>query len=331
MKADYGDSSVEYAALLHGVGLADHSYTGRLLLRGTDALDLTNRLSSNKLEELDEGTGAATVLTTPKGRVVDLLLLGAIPGHLLMLTSPGRAQAVVEWFEFYTFGEDVTLTDIASETAHFTLAGPRARETLAVMGTSVLPSVRYGLCETDMKGASLVLWSTLSAGTESYELIVSQDQALGVWEALVKAGAVPTGQVAWEAFRIGNGAPVHGAEFGEETNPLESRLRGAISFAKGCYTGQEVIARLDTYAKVQRLLMAVTLSGLAQPGQALHFEGKAVGMLTSVAPVPGSAEYVALALVDGKHAKIGMTLVTEDGALAQLSDPSYALATEAES
>ena len=109
---------------------------------------------------------------------------------------------------------------------------------------------------------------------------------------------------------------------------MESGLAGVINDEKGCYTGQEVIARLLTYRKVQRRLMSLALSGPASPGAKLTYEGASAGVATSVAATPDG--FTALALVSAKHAEVGRTLsVGEDGATAVLSEPGFALATGA--
>ena len=329
LPADYGDAAAEYIALREGVGLADRSYRGRVRISGADALDLLNRLTTNELETLPLGEGAPTVLTSPKGRVVDLLLVGARPDYFVLLTSPGRQEAVMEWIDFYTFADDAPLQDITPLTRQFTVVGPGAAAALSAAGALAGQLPQYHLRGATFGSAPAVVWRTMDPGPESYEVIVASEGAADAWRTLVEAGAVPVGGTAWEAFRIAQGTPAYGAEYGEETNPLESRLRGAISFDKGCYTGQEVVARLDTYQKVQRRLMALSLSGPAKRGDALVDDGRKTGVLTSVAAVPTDRSYVALALVSVAQGVAGHTLAVEGSAVtATLADPAYALATE---
>ena len=328
MPTGYGDPVAELAALSSGAGLVDRSHVGRLRITGADALDLLNRLSTNKLESLPPGQGLPTVLTSPKGRVVDLLLVGAQQDHLLCLTSPSRQQAVADWIDFYTFGEEIFLQDLTPATSQFTVAGPSAASVLSSVGILAQELARYNLQNAEIEGSPVVVWRTLSAGVESFEVIVSQELGVGVWRALMGAGAAPAGREAWEAFRIANGAPAYGTEHGDETNPLESRLRGAISFSKGCYTGQEVVARLDTYQKVQRQLMSARLTSPASPGDVLWAEGQKAGVLTSVATLPTAGGHAALAFVDMKYAVPGRALDLPSGATATITDPAYAVATE---
>ncbi len=349
----YGDPAAEYAALLEGVALVGRSSAGRVRVGGADGLDLLDRLSTNKMAALAAGEGAPTVVTTNKGRVVDLLLVTVRSDHLLYLTSPGRQSAVMEWLDFYTFSEDVAVKDLTETTALFVLAGPRAKALLESVGAPVGGLPRFHSREVVAAGVEALVWHTLGAGAETYELLAPRTEASRLWDGLRAAGAIPVGQEAWEACRVARGVPVYGAEFGEDTNPLESGLKGAISFNKGCYVGQEVVARLDTYRKVQRRLMAAVLSGPAKVGDALlalrppesdliappgagqapagagQAGERKVGKLTSVARVPAGGAYVALALVRSEHAVDGAALAVVPGDVtATLSTPAYALATE---
>ena len=318
----------DYRALTHGAALADRSDGGRLRITGADALDLLNRLTTNELEALPDGQARLTVLTNADARVIDVLALAAIDGALLCLTSPGRAGAVVDWLDTYTFGEDIAVADRSGETVQLTVAGPDAPDVLAAAGVEEVPPAVDRVATVALAGSSVVLWRTLTGGAEGYEVVAERSDGDAVREALTAAGATPVTAQAWDAFRIANGMPAYGAEFGETTNPLESRLRGAISEDKGCYTGQEVIARLLTYRKVQRRLMSVALSGPAEAGADLLAGGKRAGTLTSVADVPGLG-LVGLALVAQKHVAAGAAFdVSGAGVTATVSEPAYALATE---
>ena len=326
--------AAESRALVDGAGLADRSDAGRLRITGADALDLLNRLTTNQLEELPEGSARLTVLTNANARVVDVLALAAVDGGLLCLTSPGRAEAVIDWLDTYTFGEDIAVADRTAETVQLTLAGPEAPDVLAAAGVAGGPAALDRVAQVTIAGSGVVLWRTLTGGAEGFEIIAERAAGDAVGAALAAAGATRVSAGAWEAFRIANGMPAYGREFGEGTNPLESRLRGAISEDKGCYTGQEVIARLLTYRKVQRRLMSVALSGPVKAGPAeagtdLLADGTRAGTLTSAADVPGRG-WVGLALVAEKRAAVGSAFDVRGaaGVAATVSEPAYALATE---
>ena len=325
----YGDAAEEYLALKEGAALIDRSYMGRIQARGNDALDLLNRLSTNKLEELPQGGGTRTVLTSNKGRIIDWLLVTARSDHLLYLTSPQQRQRVLEWFDFYTFAEESVLKDVTDATAMVGIHGPRAADVLAQAGWDISGLERYGSTEASPANVPAVVVRTDAAGVPGYDLMVDAAQAEAAWSALTEAGALPVGDDAFEMVRVEQGVPQYGRELSEEHNPLEARLKGFVSFSKGCYVGQEVVTRLNTYKKVQRTLMAVYLEGEAQPGDKLEQDAKPVGELISVVRIPTDGRVVGLAYIRGAAAQHGTRLqVSDSEVMAELHDPPFALATE---
>lgn len=311
----------EVLALKRSTGIADRSGCGRLFITGADALDLLNRLSTQKLEALPEGHGTTTVITNGDGRVVDLIALGALDGGFWCITSPGHAQAVIDWLDAYTFGEDITVEDRTSTTFQLTLSGEAVEQVLAL---DVPPL--DGLAREDLDGFDVVLWHRLSGGAAGFEIIGERSEMDDLAKELISHGSIAVTPEAWESHRIWNGMPAIDHEFGLFNNPLEARLLGAISDTKGCYTGQEVIARLQTYKKVQRVLMSVETTERLEPGAKLLADGKSVGEVTSFSETPDGLR--GLALVASAHATDGAELATESGAAVVLRQPRYALLTE---
>ena len=309
-----------FAALSERAGATDRSDCGRLWITGADALDLLNRLTTNNLETLPVGTARSTVLTNGDARVLDHLRLAAVDGGTWCLTSPGRAEDVADWIDLYTFGEDITVEDRGAGTGHFTVAGPLAADALTSAGLSV-PSLGSALVQDD----AAVIASPFGAHP-AYDVLLPLGDAERIREGL-SAAAQEVDAETFEAYRIAQGVPVYGAEFGAFNNPLEARLLGSISDDKGCYTGQEVIARLQTYRKVQRLLMSFTSDAPAAPGDTLEAEdGSPAGAVTSACVVDDRT--LGLALVAAKHAVAGSLLCLAGGGAVTLSEPAYALATE---
>ena len=321
-------------ALTERAGFTDRSDCGRLWITGADALDLLNRLTTNNLETLPVDTVRSTVLTNGDARVLDHLRLAAIDegvrNGIWCFTSPGRAEAVAEWIDLYTFGEDITVQDWSAATTHFTVAGPLAADALTELG-HVLPGVDEVVTAT-----AILIASPFGAHT-AYDLLLHtwvfstqerQREYLELQKDSLRLVAQEVDAETFEAYRIAQGVPAYGAEFGAFNNPLEARLLGSISEDKGCYTGQEVIARLQTYRKVQRLLMSFEAGAPAAPGDALETEdGSPAGVVTSAFDT-GDGRTLGLALVAAKHLTAGSSLRIAGGGAVALSDPAHALATE---
>ncbi len=311
----FGDVQSEYRALTQGAAVMDRSAVGRFRLSGKDALDLLNRLTTNKVDVLPEGTGAGTVLATPKGRVIDLLHLFATHDGLLMLTSPETRARVVEWLDTYTFAEDITVEDVTEFTAMLCLLGPDAPALLAGLGVTPL-AVRYGSTVPTIGGVQVVVLRSDPLCAPGYDLIVPAAQAEAVWQALTASGASPVGEAAFNAARVEAGIPRFGCEMSEEVNPWEAGLAPYIHFSKGCYTGQEVILRLYNYDRVQRQLARLRFSQPGVPNSAkLLKDGKAVGLVTSSTTHPITGEGIGLCILRKAVAAEGaeVEVVGEDG------------------
>ena len=312
----YTDVAAEYRAITEGAGLHDSSYTGRLKATGEDALDLINRLSTNGIVNLAPGQGAPTILTTDRGRILDLLGVVNTGDYVLLITSPDCQQAVIDWLDKYTIMEDLEVADISGETAAFTLCGPASASTLAkVMAPEVALSDLegmgpYAVLQGSIAGQSVLITRRPLGDLSAFDVVVDAGSAAPVWEALAAAGATPVGLEAFNAALVQNAVPRQGREMGDAYNPLEAGLIGSVDFAKGCYIGQEVIARLDTYQKVQRYLVRLRFSDDAtvEEGAGLELDGLRVGQVTSLATIPSTGQLAGLGYVRTARATPGQTL-----------------------
>ena len=253
----------------------DVSDSGRLRVIGDDAIDLLNRLSTNDLERLEVGRGMGTVLTTNKGRIIDLLRVLRRDDDLLVLTSPGTQDRVAEWIDFYTFAEDVEVEDLTAETSHWLIVGADAAKAAASAGLDADGLDEYLDHRAD--GDATILRGKLG-GVEAYEVVTPSGANAPDTDAL-ESGDL-------ELLRIEQGVPAYPNEMNEGHNPLESNLKPHISFNKGCYIGQEVVARLNTYDRVQRWLcqLAVDDGATLEVGAAVMSDDANVGEVTTAAP-----------------------------------------------
>ena len=308
----YGDPAAEYHAARESLAVAvmDRSYLGRFRVTGKDTLDLLNRLSSNKVDELPPGTGAGTIMPTNKGRVIDLLHLFARDDHLLMLTSPQTRERVAEWIDLYTFLEEVALEEITQGTAMIAVLGPQAARIVDdLLGLATADLEPYAsVAPARDRGVTLLRSDPLRA--PGYDILLPARQAPNMWAALIAAGAVPIGERTFDLLRIEAGIPRYGWEMSEAVNPWEVDLQEYINFEKGCYIGQEVILRLSTYQKVQKHLMALALSDATQvaPGHKLYVGEQQAGVVTSLAQRPTSGETIGLGLIRRAFATPGTEL-----------------------
>lgn len=309
--AHFGDVPAEYEAARKGAAIADASHCGRILARGKDTLDLLNRLSTNLVDPLPEGAGQTTVITTGKGRVLDWVTVLPWGEDVLLLTSPERRSEVAEWVDMFTFEEDTTLEDVTESTAMLSIFGPTAESLLEqLLGASMADLPKLGCTVVPWQSSEALVVRIDPVSQPGFDVVVPADAAEALWEAATEHGAAPIGRQALEALRIEARVPQWGAEFTDDNNPLEAGLLGEVSWTKGCYTGQEVVARLYNYHRIQRFLAAVEVPADAgcPPGAVLMADGVAVGRVTSVSPIAHGGVQAALALIRAGHAAVGNTL-----------------------
>ena len=325
----YSSTSQEYLAATETAGLVDRSYLGRLEIAGADGLDLLNRLSTNKLDDLQVGEGAVTALTSNKGRIVDLLHVLRLEDRLLVLAGPENRQKVAEWIDFYTFVEDIAVEDVTEDTAMVSLIGPRAESIVlqACEGEVAMPG-SAGTVGVRVDGVDATLVRSNLGRLPEYAIVVPLAGAQTLWEAMLRQGAVPIGMDVLEAIRVERGKPVAGKELTEDYNPLEAGLLDYVSFNKGCYVGQEVVTRLDTYDKVQKHLVGLAFP-LAFPGASAPAEGatlfaggKRTGTVTSLATSPTHGRAIGLGYVRKAEAAPGtrLNVGSDTGEVAVVAD-----------
>lgn len=321
----YGDVSAEYEAGTQGVAIHDSSYAGRLKATGEDVLDLLDRISTNQVGSLQPGQGAATILTTDRGRILDLISVVNLGPYILLLTSPQTRDDVIQWIDKYTFVEDVLFEDVTADTAMLSMMGPSAMALVkGVLGFEPDSLQLHQSANITMTGVEGYVIKRDLVSTPRFEVVVRREDAERVWLECISAGAVPVGLEAYEVLRIEAGAPGYGKEMGEAYNPLETGLWGSISFTKGCYIGQEVIARLDTYQKVQKHLVYLSFSSGAKVEEGMKLEqgGKEMGTVTSVATVPTTGHLIGLGYVRKAAAEVSTQLSfgQAEGAWAKIED-----------
>lgn len=318
-----GPAEGELQALRAAAGLADLSALGRLSVAGPDRREFLNGLLTSDVKSLAAGKGLPSLVLTPKGLLAGDFVLYDRGEDLLAVGEPGAIEGLRR-----TLLKSIVLTESRLEDAGgsgpaFALAGPAAPAVLAAAGAQAPGLLPFGCARLSgtWEGSWLLSYPSPAAGT--FVLLVPPDKAEGLWRALLKSGAPrglkPAGREAWEAFRIESGVPRWGADLDEGTLPLEAGLEGAISFTKGCYLGQETTSRTKNVGHVNRRLVRLALSGQAEAGSVLLFEGperKEAGRLTSVERV--GAKPAALGMVRLEAARPGTVLAVTGGVAARV-------------
>ena len=285
----------EYHAARAGAALRDAQASFRLYMRGADHLDFLHRMTSNDFRNLQIGHGLEAVFIEHRARILDLATCYRGPDATALLLSPASRSALPPWLDRFIFAEALELADRTDETAMFELVGPHAARLVAHALDADLAKLRDHQLLNPQVADGLWLARTAGPGLRTFGPPAAVE---ALWQCLAAAGARPIGAATWEILRVEQGLPLLGRELTQNYNPWEAGLGRAIHLDKGCYIGQEVIARLDTYDKIKQHLVGLRLSATELPptGQPLRAGARQVGLITSAVHSP-SLGPIALAYV----------------------------------
>ena len=281
------------------IGLPDHA---RLWATGRDRVDLIHRMSTNDLLELAVNEGRATVLTTAVGRMVDRIVVINLAERALILGSANTAEVIRRWLTSYVFYTDeVTFTNATESLDQFLLFGPQAAAVAEALAPGAASLKQYQVLEKD----EIVLGRGEALGGKSFFGVGAPAALQGQWSLAVAAGAVVVGREVYEVARIESGLPEYGHEIGAAFIPLEAGLWRDISFSKGCYIGQEIIARMESRGKLAKTMVGVRAGQPLTRGTT--FPG---GTVTSAVNSPRFG-WIGLAFVKPTEAEPGQRLEIE--------------------
>ena len=312
---DYGDQASEIRAVDSGAILLDRSHEARILLEGDSGRDLVNRMSTNHVLDLPPYQARATVFTNANARILFRALCCGQPDALLLLGGPSQGPALLAYLRRNIFfGDRVSVRDLAAETGHFALHGARADALIAALGADPgqLPAMHGARIE--LAGAPVTLWRRKPIAGGHWSLICPKDQAATLHRHLLAVGQPlglrAAGSLAYNFLRIRAGQPA-GLELSPDYLPLEVGLWDELSFDKGCYTGQEIIARMESRQRLAKTLVKLELSAFVAAPTPLMDGERIVGKMTSSAESP-QGDLAALAVIKLGSAMPGTRLMVGD-------------------
>lgn len=321
----YGDPLAEHAALRTTVGLLDLSFRSRLCLTGADRQRFLNGQVTNNVKDLKPGSGCYAALVTAKGKMQSDLNIYCLSDELLLDFEPGLGTTVADRFEKFVIADDVQVVDVAPHYGLLSVQGTKSADALCAALPAIKP-VESIMSFVSIKDPELgeVYCVTQPRGTVAgFDLFVPTAALEKVVRSLHKAVQNLSGRACgWEALelvRIEAGIPRFGADMDETNLASEAGIEGrAISYSKGCYIGQEVIARIRTYGQVAKSLRGLVLpddlKALPARGDKLFYDGKEIGYVTSAIASPAFQRNIALGYVRRECNQPGTELILRSAA-----------------
>ena len=302
---DYGDWLAEHRAFIETAGVIDLSARGRVCLLGADRLRFLHGQVTNDVNKLEVGQGCYAAIISGKGRMQADLNIFRLQDEVLLDFEPGLTATIIERLEKYIIADDVQVVDVDPHYGLLSVQGPKSAEVVArlELGEPVPEKPLNFVKVADATLGDIYVVNHPRLGSAGFDLFVPVAALGAVADKLVLAakqsGGCACGWTAFDAARIEAGVPRFGVDMDETNLPPEAGLEAkAVSYNKGCYIGQEVIARIRTYGQVAKALRGLKLSGgLPSRGDKLVKDGKEVGYITSALHSPKLNEPIALAYV----------------------------------
>jgi folate-binding protein YgfZ len=295
----------QYRALREGAGLVDRSGRFRLVVTGPDAAEFLQGQLTNDVEALATGEGCYAALLDRKGRMqADMRVLRLDPNQLWLDAEPGTGDVLWRHLSMYRVGREVQISEPEPERSILSLIGPAAGRVAGI--EALAPEYAHREIEVGGVGCRAV------ATDLGVDLICSASEAPEVAEALARNGAEEVSEVAAEIVRVESGRPRFGREMTTATIPQEAGINErAVSFTKGCYIGQETVARLHYKGKPNRHLRGLRLTAPATNGDAIRLGDREVGRIGT-------------AVISPAHGPIALAVVRREAApgdLVAIGDP----------
>lgn len=313
--AHYGDPAAEYRAARQTAALFDRSLLGKVEVTGRDRQAFLQGMLTNDVKGLAPGRGVPAAFLDAHGKVMALLAVYAAADRLLLELPSSLTEKTLQALDRFLISEKASFTPMDDAFAILSLQGPGARGLLEGLAGSDLDLPPYAHTEVSIAGAPTRVIHRTEGSAPGFHCWVAVESAIALWEALVEAGAKPGGAEALDVLRIEAGVPWYGRDVDETVILPETRLESLVSYTKGCYIGQEVVARVKYRGHVNRALSGLVLEGerVPAPGAAVVADDKEIGRITSVARSIALGRPIALGYVRREHFAPGSAVAVRDG------------------
>ena len=308
--ASFGDQLFEYAAVREkGAGLIDLSPRARFQLSGSEAEQFLNGLITNDVKTLPENQWMAAAFPNVQGRLIASVRVGRLKDKFVIDTEPLTGEKVFQTIQRFTLAGDFHLTDLTDQTVLLSVQGKQAVEVVhGVLGEFAAKIPNGGLGQHEWQQQELIIWHAGHTADDGFDLVARIDHAQALWEALVIKGARPVGYDAFEILRIEAGVPRYGVDV-DESIVVPEALEEAVSYTKGCYIGQEIIARIKYRGHVAKKLVGIVFDGpvkLDTDAKLKSLDDKEIGRITSITFSPHLGRTIALGYVKYDSASPGI-------------------------
>lgn len=318
-REDFGNPDDEYTAAVSGTALFDLSHWSQLVLSGNDRARFLHNFCTNDIKGLAAGSGCEAFVTNVQGKLLAHLFVYAGEEALHLLSAPATAERIIKHLSRYQINEDVTFCDLTAERGLLLVAGPTSAMALRDVGCDVQPFVDGQHRRFTWGSSELTIFRNDFLRISGFFVSAPPGTIAELSQTLTGSGAVRAGSAVFESLRIAAGFPLYGVDLSDANLAQEANLTAqAISFSKGCYLGQEPIARIDALGHVNQQLRILHLAAGPVPAPGTDVltaddEPRKIGTITSAARNFATTKPVALAFLKRNYDTIGLKLGVPSG------------------
>ena len=299
---NYGDAGAEYNTVRNGgAGVIDLSGRGRILVRGSEAVTFLNGLITNDVKTLTKNSWMPAAFPTVQGRLLASVRVINRGDDFLIDTESATHEIALKLLDRFTLAGDFRIADVTESMVMISLQGKAAEQVLqATLDTPTLEVERQQIVTATFANTEVTMIRATYTAEDGFDLFVAAEAAEDLWTRLVENGAIPIGFAAFEILRIEAGIPLYGLDMDETNVVTETNLDDAVSFTKGCYVGQEIIARIKYRGHVAKKLtgLIVEQQTVLETGAGIFSnDDKEIGRVTSSAFSPHLGRTIALGYV----------------------------------
>jgi aminomethyltransferase len=288
MAESYGDSDKEQQQVRNGVGLLDLSYYGVIKVGGNEAVQFLNGLLTNDVKSLSNGKGMRAAFLTGHGKVRAISRVLGFGNEYLIINNPQTHDKVFKFIFPFSYAGDFKVDDVSDQYRILSVQGPKSSLVMKEVCFEPVPSfAEYEWSDNIIAGQHVLISRASHTGETGFDIFVPASGLKDVWDFILMKGSFhsisPVGMAALESLRIEAGIPVYGVDADESNMMLELGIADAVSFTKGCYTGQEAVAMATYRGHISKKLSGLTIAGQVVPasGDKLFKEAKEIGYITS--------------------------------------------------
>lgn len=318
---NYSSLDKEVYSLNNGVALKFMNTSSIIELKGTDSLDFLHRISTNSMKNLNKEEVKKTIFTSEKGRIIGVSTVMNFESYILLITGIYSKQKTMSWLNKYIIGDDVKLSDASHRFNLLEIVGPQSESFLSLFVGDAVNAVSDNSFKVVSADGVLFFLAKLidENGLRKYWILAEQENAKKLITNMVEnKGPFDfnlIGEDAYNVYKIENGIASDPTELNDFYNPHEAKIINLVDFKKGCFIGQEVIARLDTYDKVQKHLVGLCFPEVVETNEKftlLDDDKNEVGVVTSMAYSPKIKKNIALGYLKRSLAVQGMKVTAKN-------------------